>query len=372
MNRNSFLAPAFIGLIAACSWSADIVAVFPAQGVNTDQSFVDAFGMLLASKYRKISGKDVLPPTKAGRAIGTDSSLVEAARELNASEYLEIEAVGLYLSRKERARVELGEGAESKTIVVRIDNDDDDDDDDDQDLLDNHKTVVTVTRRDASTGGRIHTVEMTLVTYGDIEESTDRIAEALFKKVSVEEVLGMHNVTRREGMGYNKLFVDNLKGVKIGFIYPLARNAEIVSIVSIGYNHRFDSEKFFMEFGAGGRLPTRIDMEEQRCYGGPYLQIGGSYYFLRGIFGLHGGLGLSPHFNMVGNEGIEVGLVPYIQFGGSFPRNSKMQAFLNVKAGQNVMPIITGRDPSSWSSATYPPPVESHPTEVGIELGLGF
>jgi hypothetical protein len=353
-----------------------IVAVFPAHGVNTDKSFVDAFGMLLAAKYRKLSGLDVLPPTKTSNAIGTENDLNSAARQLNSIEYIETEAVGLYLSRKEKAEVE---GPDGKTIIVKIeredDDDDDDNDDDDQELLDNHKTIVTVTRRSTSTGERIHSVEMTLVTYGDIEESTDRIAQALFKKVTVEQVIGLNNVTRREGMGHNKMSVDKLKGVKLGYIYPVAKDVHLVNIITIGYNQRFDSEKFFLEMGAGGRIPTDLYASEKRKYGGAYMHVGGGYYFIRSILGVHGGLGVSPHINFFSSDGIALGLVPFVQAGVSFPRNSRLQGMFNFKLGQNVIGIKTGNDPDNYyygDDESEPVVKQSFPTEIGVEFGLGF
>lgn len=353
-------------------YAAD-VAVFPVQGVNTDKSFVDAFGMLLAAKYGKHSGLDVLPPTKSARAIEEDSSLSTAAHRLGVKEYLETEAIGLYISRREKAEVEYASDSGKQTIIVKVEKEDDDDDDDsDQKLLDKHKTVVTVTRRNSS-GDKIHSAEMTLLTYGDIEESTDRMAEALHKKLSIDEVLGLYNVTRREGMGRNKVFVDNLKGVKVGFIYPADRDYTLVNIVTIGYNHRMDSEKFFLEFGVGGKLPTNMDTEKYRLYGGVYLHVGGSYYIVKEIAGVHVGLGLSPHINIGAiGSGVQVGLVPFFQFGISVPRNSKVQALINLKIGQNVLAIKTGRDSTSIYSPDYPPEAEHYPTEIGFEMGIGF
>ncbi len=367
MKKPLILAGAlYIFANAAASGST---AIFPPNGVNTDKSFVDAFGMLLAAKYRNVSGQDVINPVKAGRAISEDSSLTAAAQKLNVSEYIEIDAVGLYLSRREKAEYEYIDAGE-QTIVVKI-KENDDDDDDDQDLLDNHKTVVTATRRTAE-GERVHTVEMTLVTYGDIEESTDRIARALYQKVSVDEVRGLQNVTRREGLGKNKVFIDNLKGLKIGFMYPVADNVELTSILSIAYNHRFDSDRFFLEFGAGGRLPTKMEPEENRFYGGAFLHMGGSYYLLRTITGLHAGLGVSPHFVIGSNDdALTIGIMPYIQVGFAFPRNYKMQGLINLKIGQNMLPITTGSD-STWYGDNYLPPKESYPTEIGIEMGMAF
>ncbi|MFW6254013.1 MAG: hypothetical protein ACOC41_03695 [Chitinivibrionales bacterium] len=353
------------------------VAVFPPHGVNTDKSFVEAFGVLLANKYRSISGEDVISPRNTARAIAEDRSFAETAQELGAKEYLEIEAVGLYLSRKERADYSYSQEPASKTIIVKLD---DDDDPDDQELLDNHKTIVTVSRRNAF-GKEIHIVEMTLLTYGDIEESTDRIARALFQKVSVEEVRTVDNITRREGMGNNKMFTENIKGLKFGVFYPGVHGLHIVDIVTIGYNHRIESEKIFFEFGVNAKIPTSFKVDEERVYGGVQFELGGNYFVYSKFVGVYTGIGVAPFLSIGEDESIfQIGIVPFLQVGASFPRNSPFRGFVSLKVGQNVLPITTGTDRNIdyyyydeyEEDQDYPHKKDSYPTEIGIEFGIGF
>ncbi len=377
-------------LLAALGIAAEnTIAVFPPLGVNTDQSFLDAFGMLLTTKYRKLIDGEVLAPHTAGRAVSDSGTLAEAARKLNADEYLEIEAVGLYLSRKEKTKYELQsiEG-EKQTIIVKLDaNDADDDESDDQKLLDHHKTVVTVTRR-KSGGDRIHQVELTLLTYGDIEESTDRIAEALHRGVSVDEVRGPENITRREGIGRNKLFTESLKGIKVGGFHPIYQDLVFSNIATIGYNHRMESEKFFFELGVNAKIPTELSSDDERIYGGIQMEMGGSYFLTPGVFGLYTGFGVSPFLNfgaLAANEGPQIGILPFVQLGASFPRTTNMRAFVNFKFGYNASEITTGKpDETEYTSGSYyedgqyitipgdPPKKDSHPFELGVEFGIGF
>jgi hypothetical protein len=352
------------------------IAVFPIQGVNVDKSFMDAFGALLANKYEKFSGEKTIPPTKAGRAIGPDSNLTTAAQNLAADEYLEINAVGLYLSR-----TEYKETAPSDNRVVIINKEEDDDDDDDQitdkdqQLLDNSKTIVTVTRFD-KTGKQIYKTEMTLLTYGDIEESTERIALSLIKKVSIEETRGMTNITRREGIGNNRLFVLKSKGPKFGLIYPFSvdgDNYEFSSIFSIGFDYRAESEKFFIEFGGGGRIPSGIEDSLKRNYGGGYVEVGGSYYIINKSIGVYAGLGIIPQFMILSSTSISI--APYTQFGVTFPRNSRVRLYADLRISQHVMKVKTGDDPYDYDysgGSSQPPIHKDYPTEIGFQFGVGF
>jgi hypothetical protein len=107
---------------------------------------------------------------------------------MGADEYLEITAVGLYISRKEANETYSDSAAGGKQIIVIRQNGDKGDvpEKSDQQLLDNSKTIVTVVRKSA-TGQDIYQTEMTLLTYGDIEESTERIAASLYQKISVDK-----------------------------------------------------------------------------------------------------------------------------------------------------------------------------------------
>jgi hypothetical protein len=275
---------AVILMFVAGAVCAEDVAVFPAQGVNTDKSYIDAFGMVLSQKYAKISGKEVLSPLKSVKALEGDSSHVKAAAKLGVSEYLEIEAVGLYLSKKEQKDLQTDSSGGTHVYVnVNSSSSSSDAGSDDQEKLDNHKTIVDVSRMDKS-GATIYKVEMTLVTYGDIEEASDRIAEALWRKVPVEQTKSLTNITRREGMGNNRTFTEKRKGIKIGGMFPYSwqNNVSVSSIVTIGFDMRFDTEKYFLEIGGGGKIPTSMYSATSNSYGGGYFDLGGDYYIIPG------------------------------------------------------------------------------------------
>lgn len=357
---------------------AENVAIFPVDGVNTDRSFADAFGLLFAQKYESISGQSVIGPRASKNALGEDSSYTKAAQKLGVAEYIEISAVGLYVSRTEKHEYLATDGSTQHVIVeVRNKNTDDDNDNDNEDsnndqrLLDNSKTIVTITRRSAE-GQKIYKAELTLLTYGDIEESTERLAIAIFKKITVNEARSLTTITRREGMGHNKLFVEKIKGIKVGGYYPLVQTDKVSGFTAISYNMRMEAEQFFLEFGAGGRIPSAFGDDSKQQYGGMFLEVGGSYLITRGNFATYAGAGVLPHFNFLKNA--EMGLAPYIQAGITFPRSSSMRVYFDIRIAQNALPVTT-QSTSVFSSFSYEEPQKDkihYPCEIGMNIGIGW
>ncbi len=368
---------AAILMFAATAVFAEDVAVFPAQGVNTDKSYVDAFGMVLAQKYAKVSGLKVLSPLKSAKSLDADSNHARAAARLGVSEYLEIEAVGLYISKKEEKEV-VFDSVKGTNVYVNVKSDGDHNGDD-QDKLDNHKTIVNVSRMDKN-GNEIYKVDMTLVTYGDIEEGSDRIAEALWRKVPIEQTMNMANVTRREGMGNNQAYSEKRKGIRIGGMFPYSweSGVPVSSIVTIGFDMRFDAQKYFLEVGGGGKIPTSMYDSKSNSYGGGYFDLGGSYYIVPGNVSWYVGGGVMPgiltNVNSSPGPSVSFGLVPHIQTGIMLPRTSRTAFYAELWLGQNVMPINGEYTTDSTDAYGYTTQV-SHsvvmrPLEVAVNFGI--
>lgn len=368
-------------LITVSSINAADVGVFPATGVNTDESFVKAVGAILALKYAEVSGQTVAGPRETGKALASteDSSYAEASNKLGVKEYITIDAVGLYLSRKEKNNysVQNTETTEGGVTVHFIQKDDDDDDDDesDQELLDKHKTIVTCIRKEAS-GAEIYRSQMTLLTYGDIEESSERIAKSLYNKIPVSETITPTSITRREGMGHNKLFQEKISGVKMSGIYPIdaTESDNMNAMVTIGYNMKMESEKFFVEFGVGAELPGGMFKNDTRKYGGNYFEIGVSGFPVRKNFLLYTGGGIKPFFNWT--QEMEMGLAPYLNIGFISPRTYKARFYMAFVVAQNVIPVTTTVRKEIDSDYLYSDydyfDYESYPTEIGLQFGIGF
>ncbi|HEX7510556.1 MAG TPA: hypothetical protein VF335_04600, partial [Chitinivibrionales bacterium] len=347
--------------------------VFPVQSTNADKSFADAFGMLLANKYAKIASCATIAPSKSVKAIPSDGNLAAAAQALGADEYLEITAVGLYVSRKESHETYADSGSGSKQVIIIKENNGNGSEQEksDRQLLDNSKTIVTVYRKNLA-GREIYQTEMTLLTYGDIEESTERIALSLFQKLSIEKTRGMYNITRREGMGYNQLYAHRSKGFKMGLLKPVSKDTTFSTIVSLGFDYKVDLNRYYLEFGVGGRLPTGLAVDTVRNYGGNYFELGGGYYIADAPFGVFAGAGLIPFFNWGDINGSFLAVPLYVQIGISTPRNSSVRFFGDLRIAQNLIPVTTG----SWTSSDYYSSGlkkrQDYPTEIGFEMGISW
>jgi hypothetical protein len=355
-----------IGLIIIGNVFALRVAVFPVQSTNADKSFTDAFGMLLANKYAKIAHCTTIPPVKSVKSITADGNLEAAAQALGADEYLEITAVGLYISRKEAHETYTDSASGNKQVIVIRENGDkgDSQEKSDQQLLDNSKTIVTVVRK-SGTGADIYQTEMILLTYGDIEESTERIAASLYQKISVDKTRGMTNITRREGMGYNQIWARRSKGIKMGVLKPFSADTTFSAVVSIGFDYKVDLNRYYLEFGVGGRLPTGLNSDSVRYYGGNYFELGGGYYIVDNTFGLFAGAGIIPFFNWADLGGSFLGLPVYVQIGATTPRNSSVRFFGDLRIAQNAIAVTSGSDYILKKRKDYP-------TEIGFELGIAW
>jgi hypothetical protein len=372
-----------LAAIACCCYVGAIfaakVAVFPVQSTNADKSFTDAFGMLLANKYAKIANCAAIPPTKSSKAIPVDGNLSTAAQALGVDEYLEITAVGLYVSRKEANESYVDSGAGNKQVIVIKERGEkgESGEKSDQQLLDNSKTVVTVVRKNAF-GADIYQTEMTLLTYGDIEESTERIAASLYQRVSIEKTRGMTNVTRREGMGYNQLWSRRSKGIKMGAILPFSSDTVFSTMISLGFDYKVDLNRYYLEFGAGARLPSGLGDETKRIYGGNYFELGGGYYIVDNLFGMFAGAGVIPFFNWANLDDSFLGLPVYVQIGFTTPRNSSVRFYGDIRIAQNTIAITTGNyNETDYTYNSYYQPTgkkkqKNYPTEIGFELGIAW
>jgi hypothetical protein len=367
-----------LGLLIAANAFAVKVAVFPVQTTNTDKSFSDAFGMLLSNKYAKIANCSAIPPTKAAKAVPSDGNLSSAAQALGADEYLEITAVGLYVSRKEANETYQDSSSGAKQVIVireKGDHSDDDEEKSDRKLLDNSKTIVTIVRKSAS-GSEIYQTEMTLLTYGDIEESTERMAASLFQKVSVDKTRGMTNITRREGMGYNQMWTRKCKGFKMGAFYPFSSDTVFSTVITLGFDYKVDLNRAYIEFGTGARIPSGLDNEKRRIYGGAFFELGGGYYIVDNVIGVYTGAGLIPFFNFANISSSPVGCPVYLQIGFCTPRNASARFYGNLRIAQNMIAIITTRSGSDYVDGYYTSyslrERSDYPTEIGFEIGIGW
>ncbi len=361
-------------IVIACSAFSSDVAVFPAIGINVDQSYLSAFSTLLAMKYAAASNQRVLSPRESAKALEPDSNFHASAQALDVQEYLVIKAIGLYISRKEKATYDVMGGEKKITVNIKADNNHSAND---KKLLDDHKTIVTIVRHNAADGSEIYRAQMTLVTYGDIEESTERMAQSIFQKIPPEKTRTPSTITRAEGVQNNKLFQEKISGIKMGGIYTtIYSSLKLSAMISIGYNMKMESDNFFAEFGAGALLPSGFLSTKGNLYGGNYFEIAVSRYITDHAFPVFVGGGVVPYFNWLSD--FQLGIMPFLHIGLMSSRAYRTRFFTAFALSQNVLPVQISKHTETGNTTIWGDPETvttyqtAYPTQFNFQFGIGW
>jgi hypothetical protein len=315
MRVTSVLAVVFSSLTAM----AQSTAALPVKNVNFDAEPSALVGQWVAQHYASASGRKVLMPAVV-RASAQDGSDLEAAKGLGADEVLETSVVGVNKR-----------GGQALLIEV------------------SRKTVDG------------HVVHHEMMRAASLEEAygvTQRLAVALWQKSSVEATRSRNNIVESETGVPRRLRSESLLGVRVALIQPVGANG-FSPIGSVGFDGRLERERYFLEFGAGILVPAAPNASMRSAYGGAYAELGAAYFVTEGDVALSVGGGvltralLSPQFSL--------NLAPYVQGGVTFSRDSSTRLYADVRIAQNVLPMSFG-----YSAA------EVFPTEVGLQVGIGF
>ncbi len=315
--------------IPGAARAADI-AFFPVEGPNLKPEDAAAIGDLLAQSYASASGQAVLAPS---RIQMLNTNYVQAAGELGVAEYVRTDAVAV------------GE-----------------------------RIVIHSTRYQAN-GTAVFQAKMTAERIEDTTIVADRMAKALFFKVDEAEVRTRHNVTLGEGRPEARRWAEKIVGVKTGLHMPFAKDAKYGASLSGMFDMRMESNRYFIEFGAGILIPT--DRRDETCYyfgegptcpapanegriGGLVAEIGGSYFLTDGNIAPYVGGGLMPRIILSSGDDGSANLAVYGQVGVMMPRDSSTRFYVDARIAQNV--LYTRLDNNH----------KRLPTELSLQAGVGW
>ncbi|MBF5046133.1 hypothetical protein FGE12_27205 [Aggregicoccus sp. 17bor-14] len=299
--------------------AAGRTAVFPPRGTNVAEGPLAALGELLADAYGRASGQPVVLPAPAGAAVQPGMSLSAAAGALEADEYLETNVIGL----------------ETGMLVTS-----------------------TRYRRD---GAPVYSAQMRAQSAEDLPAVAQRLARALYQRVSPEATRSLDTVTEREARAPNRVASEQVAGFKAFLARPLGATFE--PTMGVGFDLRAESGRHFLEFGLGF-LVAADNSESRTGYGGLYADFGASYYLTQSEVSPYVGAGLSPRLLLGGELSTVANVAAWGQLGVMFLRTSSTRLYADLRVNQNLLPlrIVTGPDQH-----------DSHfPTELGLHVGLGF
>jgi hypothetical protein len=293
--------------------------VLPVKATNLDQGAADAIGEIVSSAYQAEAKETTIGPTDAQKAVDESGGYTQAAHKLGAREYLYVTAVRL------------------ETHIV-----------------------ITATRYDAD-GKYIYSTKMSASGLDDIEPTSQRLARALFNRVSPEEARSLDNVTHTEQTQPTRVSSQKVVGFKGGFTYATAWKDPIASQVSGSIDLRLENGQHFVEMGIG---LTFAAPGNRYAYGGIWLDIGSDWYLSEGSTSPYVGLGVVP--GIMGDSLAHVAV--YGQAGLMFFRESSTRFYTDLRVGQNVVPIrfdySTPYDLNAHKTL--------YPTEFTLSMGMGF
>jgi hypothetical protein len=311
--------------IAQHARAADI-AFFPVETPNLSPTDTSAVGELLAQSYAAASGGAVLAPSRTTQTVMQSPSYEAAAQTLGVAEFVRVSAVGA-----------------------------------------GRHIVVTATRH-RSDGTIVTRSKLIADSAEDLVPVCDRLAKALYTGDDGELVRTHQNVTLSEARPKNRLWRELLIGFKTGLHVPFARHARFSPTVAAAFDLRIELARFFLEFGAGFAIPTRIedleseyDLEATKTNrgstGGLMGELGASYFLTRGDIGLYAGGGLQPKIMFVNDA---AGMSAYSQLGVTLPRDSSTRFSADLRFSQSVLAMHLDNDRQVF------------PSELSLHGGVGW
>jgi hypothetical protein len=223
-------------------------------------------------------------------------------------------------------------------------------------------------------GSPIHSVEMTASSLDDVQPAADRMTRALVARTSVGQTMTLKNITRTEGQRPNRTFTEKVMGLKTSLIMPFASDIDLAPMLAVQFDGRFEADSYFLEFGAGITMPT--NESGRRGYGGLFAEFGGSLYLGEEGSPLYVGAGLMPRlFFTSDNGGVQAAV--YGQVGVMFMRTSSTRLYAELRLAQNALPVTFDNElepsvPPSTYPRTYSQRQSKYPTEIGLQMGIGW
>jgi hypothetical protein len=325
-------------LLSAAQAHSAVVAVMPVRGVNLSEGQCDAIGVLFANAFARDSQVAVASPIETKPALAQSKTPLAVAARLAVAEYVELRAVQLV------RRVTLA------GIIYGKD------------------------------GREIFRAETAAPGLDDMELAVARLAHALILREPIprmpfpetgaetpEVASAPEGVVQgpAEPKSYPKAF-----GTKMGFIFPMASGRSFFPMLSLQFDGRIGTRNYFLEFGAGGAVPT--DSERSSDTIGLFAffgELGGSFYLSDGSIAPYIGGGISPgiwlYDRMSSSNGSGLRCTIYGQAGITFTRDSRTKIYTEFRVSQHILGFADEVSYMTTSSSYYP-------TLLALQFGLGW
>jgi hypothetical protein len=335
------LLPTFaLSFFSAAPAHSAVVAVMPVKGVNLSDGQCDAIGVFFANAFARDANVAVASPMESRRAFEQSKSSQAAAAQLGVSEYVELRAI------------QLGKKVTLAGILY------------------------------AKDGGELFRAETAAPSLDEMEMATARLSRALILRqpiprmpppeATVAEVPEAPTMPEAiaDPNAYPRAF-----GFKTGLFLPTSSGRSFSPMMSLQFDGRVGNRDYFLEFGAGGALPTQDDYWSStiRLYGF-FAELGGSIYLSSGSTALYIGGGIAPGLwvsERYSNTNTGARCTVYGQAGINFSRDSRTRIYGEFRISQHILGFADSVSDGSLSGGTTTGNIY-YPTILALQFGMGW
>jgi hypothetical protein len=341
--RWTLLSTLAFSLLSAAQAHSAVVAVMPVRGVNLSEGQCDAIGVLFANAFARDSQVAVASPMETKPALAQSKTAQAVAARLGVAEYVELRAILL-----------------GKRVML----------------------AGIIYGKDVR---ELFRAETAAPSVDDMELAAARLARALILREPIPRMPFPETGPQTPGgasppanlgqASAEPLVRPRALGMKTGIIFPLASGRSFFPMLSLQFDGRIGTRNYFLEFGAGGAVPT----DSQRSSGkfglfALFGEIGGSLYLSDGSIAPYIGAGISPGFwaydgEAATNNGI-LRCTIYGQAGITFTRDSRTKIYAEFRVSQHILSFADEvTDYSTYGTSTSS---SYYPTLLALQFGIGW
>jgi hypothetical protein len=206
---------------------------------------------------------------------------------------------------------------------------------------------------------------MTAASMDDVEPVSERLGQALGKDISADEARTLDNITVREAQVPTRVKADDLVGFRGGISVPVS-DVALNMLITPALDVRFQSERHFVGFAIALVLPAN-GPEDKGSYGGLSGEVNAAYYLSHTTTAPYVGGGLTARILTGGAN-----LAPSAMLGMMFNRQSGAQAYIELRATQNITPIEVERTLIDDLSGSETVSERVYPFEPSLSAGVGW
>ena len=331
-NINFSIILLFISIV---NISAQDIAVLVSNFTTISEEESKTFLALFAKEYNTVTNKNVYDISKAQEIYKeNDYNIVSTSETIQVSEYIVITAITV-----------------------------------------NQKIILDAVLYDRQ-GNNILKAENSALSIDELPNACTHLATSLASKSNATKPEKAEIQDKDEEQERQEdFFQEKIIGFKTGIIQPYHKDTSFEAHITVGFNMKIESKKFFIEFGAGPLLPSiyeELENNSDLVYGGVNLEFGTCFYLSNNpAASVYLGGGLNPRILLYPSQTV---INPYFLCGLMFLRKSSMRVFTNIRITQHILKLKYSEEieDSQNFTTSHILKYKTRPLELGLEVGIGW